>query len=468
MSDPLFDIELKPLKPRKGRAVPIPPSRLIIGSKATVARTIRRLPEVVIKIASNAKDRHAINNIVDYIARLTPENKRNGIEPVVIEDEQGNTFVGEYARTDALHGWNSMPATGGTRREAFHVVFSMPVATDRRAVTEAVRRFVAEEYRNHQYLFATHDENDRPHVHVIVNASPYRGKKRLNPRKADLQRWREVFAENLRALGVEANATPRIARGVTERYASKAVREIRERGGVQTKAEFVQGHREPTGVVVTVESGSTKREVEALAGEILKQGRVEDQHGRPVAAADQNKALVDLWPEESKQRALFVTFGVREQADLETQRAAVIELAAERLANHRYLVGVDQERNQVGVLINAKPTFGADLQLRLGAIDLQRWREAYSVKLKGHGIEADAIASPTKSTLAKLDRVRVQVLSEYGAMAKELSKGSAEDKALAVEITKYVQSMGMVDQVPGRAPELQPESQNQLNQAPER
>jgi hypothetical protein len=31
--------------------------------------------------------------------------------------------------------------------------------------------------------------------------------KRLNPRKADLHRWRETFAEKLRAWGVEAEAT---------------------------------------------------------------------------------------------------------------------------------------------------------------------------------------------------------------------------------------------------------------------
>ena len=60
------------------------------------------------------------------------------------------------------------------------------------------------------------------------------------------------------------------------------------------------------------------------------------------------------------------------------------------------------------------------------------------------------------------------MLSEYGAMAKELSKGSVEDKALAMKITQYVQDMGMADQVPDRTPESQPEHQDQPYQAPER
>ena len=36
---------------------------------------------------------------------------------------------------------------------------------------------------------------------------------RLNPRKEDLRRWREVFAERLRARGIEAEATPQSTRG---------------------------------------------------------------------------------------------------------------------------------------------------------------------------------------------------------------------------------------------------------------
>ena len=40
--------------------------------------------------------------------------------------------------------------------------------------------------------------------------------KRLNPRKNDLQRWREGFAQSLRKQGIAANATPRKTRGVTQ------------------------------------------------------------------------------------------------------------------------------------------------------------------------------------------------------------------------------------------------------------
>jgi hypothetical protein len=57
-----------------------------------------------------------------------------------------------------------------------------------------------------------HDHQTNPHVHISVRAESMSGR-RLNPRKADLQRWRETFAEKLRGYGVEAEATRQATRG---------------------------------------------------------------------------------------------------------------------------------------------------------------------------------------------------------------------------------------------------------------
>jgi len=48
-------------------------------------------------------------------------------------------------------------------------------------------------------------------------ASGGRDGKRLNPRKEDLHRWRETFAEKLRDWGIEAEASSQATRGVTRR-----------------------------------------------------------------------------------------------------------------------------------------------------------------------------------------------------------------------------------------------------------
>lgn len=52
---------------------------------------------------------------------------------------------------------------------------------------------------------------------ISVRAEPRFGK-RLNPRRADLQRWRETFAEKLRGRGIEAEATRQATRGVMRNH----------------------------------------------------------------------------------------------------------------------------------------------------------------------------------------------------------------------------------------------------------
>ena len=57
-----------------------------------------------------------------------------------------------------------------------------------------------------------HDHQANPHVHLSVKAESKHGQ-RLNPRKADLHRWRETFAERLRDWGIDAEATGQASRG---------------------------------------------------------------------------------------------------------------------------------------------------------------------------------------------------------------------------------------------------------------
>ena len=53
-------------------------------------------------------------------------------------------------------------------------------------------------------------------MHISVRAEGRDGK-RLNPRKDDLHRWRETFAEKLRDWGIEAEASSQATRGVLRR-----------------------------------------------------------------------------------------------------------------------------------------------------------------------------------------------------------------------------------------------------------
>ncbi len=186
--------------------------------------TMQKAPEVMVKISGGGKDMRHIKAHMDYISR-------NGT--VEVEDENGVRHLGKEEVRDVRDSWadgkTRIPTDEGTRKEAFNIVLSMPAGTSRQAVKDAARQFATEQFGNHQYVFAAHDDEAHPHVHLAVKAVDKDGV-RMNPRKADLQRWREHFAETLREHGVAANATPRRARGQVRKAEKQEIIHMQRRG----------------------------------------------------------------------------------------------------------------------------------------------------------------------------------------------------------------------------------------------
>ena len=140
-----------------------------------------------------------------------------------IEDERGQTMRGKDALRSLADDWRfggtliDDIAQPGQRREAFNIMLSMPRGTNPLAVQRAAREFAKLELADHKYVMVLHDHQANPHVHLSVRAESKHGQ-RLNPRKTDLHRWREVFAEKLRGLGVDAEATRQPTRGASRNY----------------------------------------------------------------------------------------------------------------------------------------------------------------------------------------------------------------------------------------------------------
>lgn len=137
-----------------------------------------------------------------------------------MEDEREQLVSGSGAVREMADDWRY----GGTliedesfRREAFNIILSMPAGTNADIVRKASREFAQQEFSDHKYVMVLHDHQANPHVHLSVRAESIRGR-RLNPRKADLHRWRETFAEKLRGWGVDAEASRQSSRGVGRRY----------------------------------------------------------------------------------------------------------------------------------------------------------------------------------------------------------------------------------------------------------
>jgi hypothetical protein len=180
--------------------------------RVRIADTIaRRAPQVMVKVTGGGRGMKAIAAHFRYISK-------NG--RLDIEDDQGNVSRGKATLHELADDWRfggSLIGDESPRREAFNIILSMPRGTDPLIVQRAAREFAQAELADHKYVMVLHDHQANPHVHLSVRAESKQGR-RLNPRKTDLHRWREVFAEKLRGWGIDAEATRQATRGATRNY----------------------------------------------------------------------------------------------------------------------------------------------------------------------------------------------------------------------------------------------------------
>jgi hypothetical protein len=186
------------------------------------ATVVHRAPQVIVKVTGGGRGMKAIAAHFRYISK-------NG--RLDIEDDRGQVMHGKEALRDLADDWRfggSLIEDVSDRREAFNIMLSMPRGTvDASIVQRAAREFAAAELAGHKYVMVLHDHQANPHVHISVRAESRTGR-RLNPRKADLQRWRENFAEKLRGWGIEAEATRQGTRGQSRNYEALWRRKARD------------------------------------------------------------------------------------------------------------------------------------------------------------------------------------------------------------------------------------------------
>jgi hypothetical protein len=192
-----------------------------LASAAKVRGLIRaavrpKAKQVMVKITGGGRGLKAIAAHFRYIGRQgQPEAGGKG-QTLELEDETGRKLSGAKAIAEIQEDWQ---LAGGyipedsKRREAFNIMLSMPAGTPPELVHESARAFAQETFEGHKYVFVLHTDTNSPHVHLAVRAERSDGV-RLNPRKADLQRWRETFAARLQDRGIDAVATRSLTRNV--------------------------------------------------------------------------------------------------------------------------------------------------------------------------------------------------------------------------------------------------------------
>jgi hypothetical protein len=175
-----------------------------------IARTVRRVPEVMVKVTGGGTRIGAVAAHVAYISR-------DG--ELTMETDEGEHIEGQDAQKELLRDWHLELSAGQYRRHGgkktarrpvklvHNIVLSMPAPTPPKKVLAAAKKFAREKFgAQHRYMMALHTDQQHPHVHLVVKAESEYGR-RLHIDKPMLREWREDFAKLMREQGVAANAT---------------------------------------------------------------------------------------------------------------------------------------------------------------------------------------------------------------------------------------------------------------------
>src|SRR3569833_223373 len=239
-----------------------------------ISRTVRRAPEVMVKVTGGGGSSGAVGAHFGYISR------KGNLE---IETDYGERVAGKDAQRALLAEWHLALSAGqyrGARDQkhkprktklGYNIVLSMPSPTPPDKVLAGARRFAVENFGlQHRYAMVLHTDQQHPHVHMVVKAEGDNGQ-RLHVDKAMLRQWREDFARMMREQGIAANATPRVARG-------------RNRDKTRDARFRAQRHGKSTALVATVKE---------IAKELYETKTYRDP-ARPQLV-ETRRAVVDRW-----------------------------------------------------------------------------------------------------------------------------------------------------------------------------
>lgn len=239
-----------------------------------ISRTVHRVPEVMIKVSGGARTLRGVEDHLDYIGREGEGEVETDDGQRLREKGFERELVTDWDLDLEARRWHTERAIAKGRKPpklVHNLVFSMPQGTPPDKLLKAVRVFAREKFAlQHRYALTLHADQGHPHVHVVVKTVSEQGV-RLNIRKATLREWRRDFAQYLRDVGVEANATERAVRGETRRSKLDGVYRAMQRN----------------------ESTHMRARTEALARD-LAEGRVKVEPGK-YKLAETRRAVAEGW-----------------------------------------------------------------------------------------------------------------------------------------------------------------------------
>lgn len=227
---------------RRGRETPM---QFSLAEIEQIRRTVRGVPEVMVKVSGGGKSAAGVRAHFAYI-------DRHG--KLEVHTDDGERLQGEDVAAHLVDVWNLEAGKGQYRpepkaeekdtrpKQVHNIVFSMPAGTPPEKLLAATQTFARAKFADkHRYAMVLHTDQRHPHVHLVVKAQSEEGD-RLYIRKPTLRQWRADFASDLRELGVAANATPTALRGRPKASKPDGIYRALKRGQstlVRRKAEGV-------------------------------------------------------------------------------------------------------------------------------------------------------------------------------------------------------------------------------------
>jgi len=295
---------------RRGRERP---ARFTREQIEQITRTVRRVPEVMVKVSGGAKTTRGAEAHFQYISRQgeleveTDDGERlqgKEVAEKLVEDWDLEIDAG-------LNRWRAMERGGRRQTKLVHnIILSMPSGTSPERLLAASRDFAREEFAlKHRYAMVLHTDQAHPHVHLVVSAYNIEAT-RLNIRKADLRRWREQFARHLRQHGIEANATPSQIRGRLSDFQKDGIFRAAQRG--ESRVEWERGRR------ATRDSQSGRTHRSAGLGRIFETAEAMRHDWLTTSLALENQGFRSLAAEVERFRQSLQIPLTRDERALET------------------------------------------------------------------------------------------------------------------------------------------------------
>lgn len=249
-------------------------TRLTIGRIEQIRRTVRRVPEVMVKVTGGGRKVGAVAAHLLYISH-------DG--DLELETDDGQR-VSREGQKELLRDWHLELSAGQYRppprstkkpftgiKLVHNIVLSMPAPTPPDKVLAAARTFARERFGlKYRYAMALHTHQEHPHVHIVVKAEGLDAS-RLRIDKAMLREWRQDFARMMRDQDIAANATPRAVRGRSK--------------GTERDSHYRAKRRRT--------SHALREKVEGVATELATSGSIRDPAHAKLA--ETRKAVVAGW-----------------------------------------------------------------------------------------------------------------------------------------------------------------------------